>query len=84
MQKGKMEPLIPTGAHQPEGGAWDAVIWHSGDVGGSLAQRQGKVVVGVLGNFFHMPKSPSTSGKTSQIIPSTESKILEEFVVDLT
>jgi hypothetical protein len=73
-----------TGAHQPEGGAQDAVIQHNGDGGGSLARWQGKVVVGVLGKFFYRPKSPSMSGTMSRIIPSTESKIHEEFIADLT
>jgi hypothetical protein len=60
-----MEPLLPIGAHQPEGGAQDAVVWHHGDGGGSLARRWGKVVIGVLGKFFYRPKSPSMSRTTS-------------------
>jgi hypothetical protein len=83
-QKGKTEPLLPTSAHQPKGGAQDAMIRHRGDGGGSLARRCGKVLIGVLGKFFYRPKSPSMSRTTSRIIPSTESKILEEFVANLT
>jgi hypothetical protein len=79
-----MESLLPIGAHQPEEGARDAVIRHHGDGGGSLARWPGKVVIGVLGKFFYRPKSPSMSGIMSRIIPSTESNILQEFVVDLT
>jgi hypothetical protein len=49
-----------------------------------LVQQQGKVVIGVLGKFFYRPKSPSTSGTTCQKSPSTKSKILVEFITDLT
>jgi hypothetical protein len=44
----------------------------------------GKSCRWVIGKLFYRPKGPSTSETTSQIIPSIESKILEEFVVDLT
>jgi hypothetical protein len=44
--KGKMEPLLPTGAHQPEGGDGDVVIQHNADGGRSLARWRGKVVIG--------------------------------------
>jgi hypothetical protein len=78
-----MVPLIPTGDHQPEGGARDTVVWHSDDGGGSLARRWGKLAVGVPGKLFYRSKSPSMSKTTSQIIPSTESNILQEFIEDL-
>jgi hypothetical protein len=81
--RGKMEPLHSGGAHQPEGEAQDATIWNSGNGGGSLARRRGKVIVGVPGKFFYKSKSPSTSGTTSRIIPSTELKIIQECSVDL-
>jgi hypothetical protein len=51
-QNGKTETLIPTGAHQPEGGARDAVIQHGGSGGESLAERWGKVLKGVPGKFI--------------------------------
>jgi hypothetical protein len=52
-----------------------------GKQGQALFSQWGKVVVGATGGvFFYRPKSPSTSRTMSQIVPSTESKILQEFV----
>jgi hypothetical protein len=45
---------------------------------------EGKSCHWVIGKLFYGPKGPSRSETMSQIIPSTKSKILEEFVVDLT
>jgi hypothetical protein len=47
-----------------------------GEQGRALFSRWGKVVMGVMGGFFYRPKSPSMSRTMSQIVPSTESKIL--------
>jgi hypothetical protein len=78
-----MVPLIPTSDHQPEGGIRDAVVRHSDDGGLSLARRWGKLAMGVPEKLFYRSKSPSMSRTTSQIIPSTESNILQEFIEDL-
>jgi hypothetical protein len=80
---GKTVPLIPTSDHQPEGGIRDAVVRHKDDGGLSLARRWGKLAMGVPEKLFYRSKSPSMSRTTSQIIPSTESNILQEFIEDL-
>jgi hypothetical protein len=51
-----------------------------GERGRALFSRWGKVVSGATGGFFYRPESPSMSKTTSRIIPSTESKILQEFI----
>jgi hypothetical protein len=51
-----------------------------GERGRALFSRWGKVVMGATEGFFYRPKSPSMSRTMSQIVPSTKSKILQEFV----
>jgi hypothetical protein len=75
-ERGKMGPLHPNGAHQLEGGAWDAMVWCGGDGSGDLDWRRGKVVMGAPEGFFYRSRSPGGRGTSPRIQIPTELEIL--------
>jgi hypothetical protein len=48
--------------------------------GVELYSHVGEKLSWATGGLFYRPKSPSTSRTTSRIVPSTELKILQEFI----